>query len=233
MRAFAEKHDITFPLLSDNGSTVIKAWGLLNREATGSQVGIPYPGTFVIDRKGAIVSRSFEQAYQERDTAASILLALQQSMTVGPAIEVLGKYVKVGVSQTDVVAAPGHRVTLILDVTPGPKIHVYAPGQKSYVPIEFSLDDSADFKAAAAKYPAPRDFLFAPLKEHVQIYDRPVRLTRDITLALTPDLRRRATAKEALSVSGVLAYQACDDKVCYRPDSVPVKWTFTLTPFER
>jgi hypothetical protein len=31
-------------------------------------------------------------------------------------------------------------------------------------------------------------------------------------------------------VSGKLDYQACDDKVCYAPRSVPVKWTIALEP---
>jgi len=219
--------------LSDADSATIKAWGLLNREATGSQAGIPYPGTFIVDRNGVVLSRAFEQAYQERDTAASILLALKQSMAIDGGVELLGTSLKVRVSQTNAIAAPGHRVTLVLDVTPGPKIHVYAPGQVNYLPIEFKLDDSADFRAAAPKYPEPVDFVFAPLTERVKVYDRPFRLTREITLALTPDLRRRATAKDTLTVSGALAYQACDDTVCFRPDVVPLKWTFALTPFER
>jgi len=36
---------------------------------------IPYPGTFIVDRKG-VVSRFFEDAYQERYTAATILNSL-------------------------------------------------------------------------------------------------------------------------------------------------------------
>ena len=68
LRAFADKHGITFPMLSDRGSKTITAWGLLNREATGRAKGVPYPGTYVLDAKAVIVSRNFEQAYQERDS---------------------------------------------------------------------------------------------------------------------------------------------------------------------
>ena len=51
---FARKQKITYPLLSDPDSTVIKAFGILNAKASGRQSGIPYPGTFVIDQKGTI-----------------------------------------------------------------------------------------------------------------------------------------------------------------------------------
>ncbi len=125
---FGDKHGITFPLLSDPRSTTIDAWGIRNREATGRSAGIPYPGTYVIDRNGVILSRAFEEAYQERDTAASILAGLTAG---GPpaATAVLGKYLSARASASDAIAAPGQRVTLFLDVTPGKNVHVYAPGQ--------------------------------------------------------------------------------------------------------
>src|SRR5207344_1805097 len=100
LRAFADKHTITFPMLSDQGSKTITAWGILNREATGRSMGVPYPGTYVLDPKGVIVSRNFEEAYQERDSAASIIAALRQPSTSskaeGSRTEVLGKYLRLG-----------------------------------------------------------------------------------------------------------------------------------------
>jgi DsbC/DsbD-like thiol-disulfide interchange protein len=197
-------------------------------------VGVPHPGTFIIDRGNRIVSRAFEQAYQERFTAASILAALQAS---GPAPagarDVAGRYLAARVYATNAVAAPGQRFTLIVDVTPGPKMHVYAPGQQGYIPVAVTIAPSADFKLGPVTFPPPKSYFFAPLKETVSVFDRPFRIAQDITLALTPALRKRATARETLSISGTLDYQACDDAVCYRPDSVPLTWTITLTPIER
>ena len=233
MKAFADKHGITFPLLSDAGSKTIDAWGIRNREATGRTAGIPHPGTFVIDQAGTIVSRAFESAYQERETAASILAGLQPPAASASGTAVAGKYLSALTSASDRVAAPGHRLTLIADVTPGKNIHVYAPGQQGYIAIDLKLDPSADFKAGSLRFPEPREYDFAPLKERVQVFDRPFRITQDITLALTPSLRQRATARESLTISAVLEYQACDDKVCYPPDTIPLKWTIGLTPIER
>lgn len=135
--------------------------------------------------------------------------------------------------QSDTVAAPGHRVTLTLDVTPGPKIHVYAPGQAGYIPIDLALTASPDLKIAPPTYPSPRSFFFAPLKETVRVYDRPFRITQDVTLMLTQDLRRRALAKDTLTMLATLNYQACDDQVCFRPDAITAQWALTLTPIER
>jgi peroxiredoxin len=51
------KKKITYPLLSDPDSKVIKAFGVLNEKATGRTAGIPHPGTFLIDQKGIIRSK--------------------------------------------------------------------------------------------------------------------------------------------------------------------------------
>lgn len=72
---FAEKHKITFPLLSDPDSKVIKDYGLLNKEAKGKTEGIPYPGTVLIDRDGVIRAKLFFDGYRERHAAVDILKA--------------------------------------------------------------------------------------------------------------------------------------------------------------
>ncbi len=234
LRAFADKHGITFPLLSDAGSKTIDAWGLRNRDATGRASGVPHPGTFVIDRGGRVVSRAFEAAYQERETAASILTTIDAAAAGPPgSIEVAGRHLRARLSLSNRTAAPGHRVTLIADVTPGPNIHVYAPEQQGYLPIALALAASPDFKAAAPRFPPSREYLFVPLNERVQVFDRPFRILQDVTLALTPSLRQRAVANETVTIAGTLDYQACDDKVCFKPETMPLTWTIGLTPIVR
>jgi len=72
---FARRRGITFPLLSDEGSKTITAYGLLNTTVAPTnkaQYGIPFPGTFFVDRDAVVTSRVFETAYQERDTISII-----------------------------------------------------------------------------------------------------------------------------------------------------------------
>jgi peroxiredoxin len=70
---FANKKQITFPLLSDPESKTIVAYGLLNKEAKGKTVGIPYPGTFLIDKDGAIRAKLFLDGYRERHSINELL----------------------------------------------------------------------------------------------------------------------------------------------------------------
>lgn len=217
-------------MLSDEGSKTITAWGLLNKEATGSAAGIPHPGTFIIDPSGVIVSRTFEQPYTERRSAASILAELSKSSAPGASVTIEGQQVTLTLSASDAIAAPGRRISLFVQVAPGPKMHVYAPGQRGYIPIRLSLDADPAYRAHEVRYPPSRPYVFVPLNETVQVYEESFRLTQDVTLALTQDVRRRAVAGETLSLKGALEYQACDDKVCYRPETLPLEWKLKLTP---
>jgi hypothetical protein len=233
LQSFAEKRAIAFPLLSDPGSATIRRYEILNTEATGQAEGIPYPGTFVLDGRGVVVSRSFEERYQERASAASLV-----PPAAGAAQHVVRKadtrHVGLTTSASDPVAAPGTRLSLFVDVAPKPKMHVYAPGQQELIPISLSLEGDSSFKAHPIRYPKSETYFFAPLGETQLVYSRPFRIIQDVTLALTPALRERARSEGAsLTISGTLRYQACDDKVCYMPESLPVSWTIGLRPLER
>jgi peroxiredoxin len=74
---FAERRKITFPLLSDPDSTVIKAFGLLNKEARGKAAGVPYPGTFLLDKDGVIRAKLFLDGYRERHSTEELIKAVQ------------------------------------------------------------------------------------------------------------------------------------------------------------
>jgi peroxiredoxin len=77
---FAGRRGIAFPLLSDPGSLTIKKYGLFNTtvpESNQQAYGIPFPGTFMLNERGVVTSRFFEQAYQERNTVASAREAWQ------------------------------------------------------------------------------------------------------------------------------------------------------------
>ena len=53
---FSKQHKIEFPLLSDEDSRTIDAYGVRNEDVrpNSRQDGIPHPGTFLVDRHGVI-----------------------------------------------------------------------------------------------------------------------------------------------------------------------------------
>src|SRR5258708_25157537 len=75
LKNFADRRQITFPLLSDPESKIIRAYGILNEEAPkGPFYGIPHPGTYILNRQGVVVAKYFEDDYTQRYTASDILV---------------------------------------------------------------------------------------------------------------------------------------------------------------
>ena len=78
LKRAAAKHQISFPLLSDQGSRTIDAYGVRNREASGRFEGIPHPTTFVLDHQGVVRAKLFHEGYKERHTSEDLIRAVKQ-----------------------------------------------------------------------------------------------------------------------------------------------------------
>jgi hypothetical protein len=134
------------------------------------------------------------------------------------------------IPRAGLAASPGARISLRLDIAPKPNMHVYAPEQKELIPISLSLDSDRAYTIHPPKFPKPERYLFEPLNETQLVYSKPFQIVQEVTIADTPAMRERAGAGAALTISGRLRYQACDDTVCYMPQILPVSWTVRLQP---
>jgi peroxiredoxin len=232
---FSVRRGITFPLLSDPGSITIKKYGILNTtvaESNRQMYGIPFPGTFMLNARGVVTSRFFEQAYQERNTVASIMARLGSNVSV-QATTVSSPQLKVTSYATDRIVAPGTQFSVVVDVRPARGVHVYAPGVTGYKPIGLSVQAQAGLLVRAAEYPQSEDYYFKPLNEHVKAYQRPFRIVQDIVIESSPSAEAALKGLSSLTIKGVLNYQACDDKVCFIPQAVPLTWTINLRQLDR
>ena len=232
LKGYADARGIQFPLLSDEGSETIKRYDLLNREVdpTSRSYGVPYPGTFILDTSGRVIERFFEQRLQERFTVSSIAVRLGDILGAdgrdGTRVET--NHLEALAFSTDGTVAPGNRFSLVVDVTPKPEMHVYAPGNHTYRVIRLRLDGPAFVQAHEVAYPPSEVYHFEPLDERVPVYMKPFRLVQDVTIPMSQDIAALAAEPGAtLTIDGVLEYQACDDAICYTPAEVPLTWDFT------
>ena len=232
---FAKRRHITFPLLSDPGSATIKRFGILNTtvpESNQQAYGIPFPGTFMLDPRGVVTARFFEQAYQERNTVGSILARLGNNVDV-PATRVMSPQIEITSYATDSIVAPGTHFSIVLDVRPLAGVHVYALGVTGYKPVRLSIQPQPWALVRDALYPRPEIYHFKPLNERVQVYQRPFRIVQDVAIDASPQAQAALKDTSSLTMNGVLNYQACDDTVCFMPQSVPLTWTVSLRPLDR
>ena len=112
-------------------------------------------------------------------------------------------------------------------------MHVYAPGVTGYKPIALSIESQPGVLVRAAQYPKAEMYEFKPLNERVEVFQRPFRIAQDVAIDATPQGQAALKDVSTLTIKGVLNYQACDDKVCFTPQLVPLTWTVTLRQLDR
>jgi len=234
LKKFTDSRGITFPMVSDPGSAIITRYGLLNEtvDPKSSSYGIPHPGTFILDPKGVVVSRFFEDAYQERYTAATILSTMGVEQAAG-AVERSTPHLSLKASISDSTAAPGERLSIVVNVTPRTGMHLYAPGKHDYQVVQLTVEAQPWLMVNDTVYPSSEIYHFVPLDERVEVYSKPFRLQRDVTLLATPDAQKQLGAMKEVTIAGALEYQACDDKICFNPTRVPISFTVTLKALDR
>ena len=134
-------------------------------------------------------------------------------------------HLSVSAAVSDVDVVPGKRISLVFDVSPKTNMHVYAPGRHDYQVIRVSLDSQPWLKVHPTRYPASEIYEFSALHEKVEVYSRPFRLVQDETILATADAQKLLSGTPSVTMTGTLEYQACDDRVCYAPEKLPVSFT--------
>ena len=185
-----------------------------------------------VEPHGVVTSRFFEQAYQERVTVGSMMARLGADVDVpattvtSPQLE-MTSYDGYDSGARDAIFSGAGRAAV------SRRASVYAPGVAGYTPIAFSVEAHRGCSCTRREYPPSEMYQFKPLNEHVQVYQRPFRIVQDVTIdpssqgmAALKDSRHQPAPRHA-------AYQACDDKVCFTPQTVPLAWTIGLRSLDR
>ena len=256
LTAFAKQHGITYPMLSDPGSATIKRYGILNTvvaEAFGpnkddpavkadvqryisvvnpspNMQGIAFPGTFILERDGRVKSRFFEDFYIERNTVSGVMKRLGVGGDAVAATKISTEHLDLTAYPSDAAIAPGNRFSVVLEITPKRGMHVYAPGASSYRVVSVKIAGQPSLRALSLNYPTSEIYHFKPLDERVPVYQKPFTLVQELILEGDPKAQAAYRGQQTLTITGTLEYQACDDKICYNPVSLPLSWTVNLRP---
>lgn len=258
---FAQRRGITFPLLSDDDSSVITAFGILNTvaaEGVGPNrddpdvvadvakyvslfganpmiVGTPHPGTFMLDATGRVTSRFFEEFYRERNTTANVMLKLGAGLSPIAAIEGTTAHLTLTAYPSDPSVTVGTRFSIAIEIVPNPDIHVYAPGaeQMGYRVIGLTMAPVPHVRFEPVEFPASELYHFEPLDERVPVYQQPFMLLQEVVVSGAAEVEEALAELDALTLTGTLDYQACNDELCFDPVSVPLSFTLDLDALDR
>jgi hypothetical protein len=234
LKYFAGKHKLEYPLLADPDSKIIREYGVLNQEATGMQKGFARPGYFFIDTKGIIREKFFDPMYRDRLTGNGLIGKLFPELGQEVTGTVEGPHVKVALEQSDRTGVPGTEIMLAAEVQLPPDVHVYAPGTQGYKPVQLMIEPRREVELKPVVYPQSQILYLPTIKERVPVFEGKFRIRQDVKVnsgsAFVGWLERDG---KTITITGKLAYQACDQKTCYLPTSVPVKWEVQVFPLDR
>ena len=234
LKFFADRHKIEYPMLGDPDSKTIKAYGVLNPEATGMQKGFARPGYFFIDAKGIIREKFFEAKYRERITGNNIISKLFPELGQEVIETVEAPNLQVALEQSDRAGVPGTRITVAVRVTLPSDVHVYAPGAQGYKPIKLVLDPVPQLELKPPVFPASKILYMPAIKERVPVFEGTFRIDQDVRVSSSAEFWG-SLGKDGriFEISGKLEYQACNKTECFLPKSVPVKWQLQVFPLDR
>jgi hypothetical protein len=222
---FAEKHGITYTLLSDEGRKVIRALGLLNEQVYEHHAaygiprqdrhwGVPYPGVFLLDAQGYVTQKRFQQSYRERETGVGVL---EQGFGIASSVhglEALGQSegVKVRAYLDSDTYRFFQRLWLTVELIIEPGLHVYGqPIPEGYIPLAIEVAPIEGLVVGNPQWPTPHPFRVAGLDEAFYVYEGTVAVSLPVTLTQEGD-------DQTLQVG--VRYQACSNTDCFLPNSI-------------
>jgi DsbC/DsbD-like thiol-disulfide interchange protein len=179
-----------------------------------------------------VVSKYFEEDFRERYTSSDILIRQFAAGAVASTLTET-KHLQLKTSASQSSARMGQRITLVMEVELKPGMHVYAPGVSGYIPIDWKIAESPAVKIHAVDYPKSEMLHLKAIQETVPVYRNRIRLVRDLTLGSDADVRAALNPSHDLVVAGTLRYQACDERICYLPENVPLTWTIHYEDLDR
>ncbi len=236
LRNFTERQHIAYPLLSDPDSKIIRAFDILNETTKPGTTayGIPYPGVYIVDVHGKVVSKYFEDDYKDRVSTADILTR-QFDAPIAAARRVSEtKHLKITTAASNDIARPGLRIMLSVDIELKTNMHIYAPGVQGYIPIDWQLEDGGPAaKRHPFKYPTPDVLRLEAIGETVPVYRGRVEIFREITFGQEAGLNPLVAPNGELTINGSFRYQACDDRRCYLPEDMHLEWRFRYEGLDR
>lgn len=221
-------------MLGDSDSKTIKAYGVLNPEATGMQKGFARPGYFFIGPNGIIREKFFEAKYRERLTGNSMISKLFPELAEEVTQTIEAPHLQLAIEQSDPIAVPGTRITLAAEVRLPADVHVYAPGAQGYKPIRLTIDPMPEMDFKPAIYPASTILFLPVINERVPVFEGTFRISQDVKVSSGAEFwGSLGKDGKTFTITGKLEYQACDQTKCYQPTSVPVKWQLQVFPLDR
>jgi thioredoxin:protein disulfide reductase len=113
------------------------------------------------------------------------------------------------------------RVALLVRLPPQLHVQSNAPRDPALIATELTFNPPAGVRATEIVFPKPTDFQQVGLSQPLAVFEH------EFAIGVEFDVDE-STGPGTIEVPGRLRYQACDDKVCYPPQTGDVRWRLTI-----
>lgn len=238
LRDFQEAHQITYTLLSDRDSEVIREYGILNTliaEDDHPWFGIPFPGAYVTDAHGRVTHKFFENNLALRVGPERLLRAVQGRES-HPEVQADATIGSSGIDRRNItpevfldggLLALGLLRDLVARFEVPPGRHLYAsPAASGMIAAKLNLDPHAAVVAKDLEVPTSMTHSITATGESFQVHKGTVELRIPLT---ANRLWRSDSGAREVTLTGSIEWQCCDDEVCDVPRREPFELTIPVT----
>ncbi len=237
---------MTYDLLSDAESAVIREFGILNtlissedseRAAGRSFYGVPFPGVYVTDEHGVVTEKFFHRHYATRESAGAIrdsalgeILARHEA----PAIELGTDQIQISAFLSDTSLKFETQSTVYVRFKLEDGLHMYGrPLPDGYIASEATIPDTAGLRVGSPRYPLTQSREFPELGVTLNVYEGVV----DVAIPVTPNAElfnpgNRDQPRELVVPVSVL-FQVCSETICYTPRTETLSLELPVGPLLR
>ena len=234
---------MTYDLLSDVDSAVIRQFGILNTLISPddpehrSFYGLPFPGVYVTDEEGIVTEKFFHRHYATRESAGAIrdsalgeILARHET----PAAELGTDQVKISAFLSDSAMAFETQSTLYVRFELNDGLHMYGrPLPDGYIASEVTVPETPGLRVGPAEYPPTHPKEFPQLGVTLNVYEGVV----DVAVPITPNVdvyhRTNPDRPDVVEVPVSILFQACSDTICYTPRTQQLTLELPFEPLLR
>lgn len=228
LAAFSRAYGITYPLLSDRGSEVIRRYGILNTTLAEDHqnYGIPFPGAYVVGPDGRVQEKSFFQQYQVRPSAQSVLrdaFGVDFEVRDNPRAEAESTGVRVSAVLGADALAFMRRVPILVRFDLDAGLHLYGePIPEGYIPTTVEVAAPEGIEAAPTLPPPTHPLRMEGLDETFHVFEGRVEFEVPVW----------ATVREGgpFVLEVTVRFQACDDRQCFLPQTRTLRVEAPLEP---
>jgi len=237
---FARHHRITYPLLSDKGSKVIRGYGIQNRFITKDQVpfyGIPFPGTYLVDEDGLVLEKFFNRNLAARESAEAvidrglgeILLSDEEPTDRGGGddVRITATYHGGG---GNLKAAVVRQLVVRFELVPG--LHIYdEPVPEGMVATLIEIQGPLGLHTDEVIKQPTKPLQLPGLDAELHVWED----RTDFIIPVWADSRLVSLVEELpteeVSITVRVHYQACDDRTCRIPETETLTVTVPVAPY--